>query len=523
MRRFFRTAVLAGAIALGLAASASTALAVSWNNYRLGEFYDISEATDPEVQRASRAVVFFGNATGFVISPEGHVLTNYHVYQSFGGAGTVYVEWTSAGYRQQLRLSLVVARADYDIAIYKAQVSNIPYLRIDPRSVSVGEDVFIVGHPNGRAQEVSFGKVLRTTAILPHSLPSAFHSVEYSAQTWWGSSGSPVCDRRGNAIAIHWGWDANGVATGRLAGVPMSEATRAVPQLAQIVAAYGVGAGTTAGTGSSGSGSAAAGGSGSASGGSAAGAAAYVYPGTPRIQGGRPLGRRSSAGSSGTPTSGGGGSSSSSAGGSATFRTLAVNGSASGNLAAGANDYYRLDLAARGDLTIDLQGPAGADFDVAIWKWNFGTNRGTNLGTGDGRTSAERVVIRDATPGTYVVVVHAYAGSGSYRVSASLSQPGAVGGSRATSATDVLGGTGDWRLYQFDSPGATVQVTLQGPNGTDFDVYVFRGLRVDVNAIVAYGEGATSQESFTFHAPAGQYAILVRSASGAGQFTLTLR
>lgn len=514
--------MVAATFALSLAGAAPAALAVSWNDYKLGEFYDISQASDPAVRNVGHAVVFFGNATGFIVSPEGHVITNYHVYQSFGNGGTVYVEYTSAGYRRTLALSLIFARPDYDMAMYKANVTGIPYVRIDPSAPYVGEDVFIVGHPNGATQEVSFGKVLRTTQVLPHSLPSVFHSVEYSAQTWWGSSGSPVCNRAGNVIALHWGWDANGVSTGRLAGVPMFEAVRAIPELARVVAAYGVGAGTTAGT-SGGSGSGSSAGSGTSAGsGSGSGSTAYVYPGTPRISGGHRLGRaRGGSSSSGSSS---GGSSGSSSGGSS-FRTLPIGGYVTGNLAAaGASEYFRLDLSVRGDLEIDLQGPSNADFDLAVWKWNFGTNRGSKLGTSDGQTSTEQVVIRDATPGTYVVIVNAYAGSGAYRLAADLQQQTGLGsGTARASASGVLAGTGDWRLYQFDSAGGNFLVTLDGPSGTDFDVYVFRGLQVDVNNLVAYGEGTTSHESVPFSAPAGQYAILVRSASGSGQFTVSVR
>src|SRR5438105_8237663 len=187
-----RSAVLFGSLAIGGSLLSPPAAAVSWNDYTLGDFYDISQATDPAVRNAGHAVVFFGNATGFLISPEGHVVTNYHVYQTFGNGGTVYVEWTRQGYRQQLRLSLVVARADYDMALYQAQVTGTPYLPIDASAPFVGEDVFAVGHPNGASQEVSFGKVLATGHVL-----SGRPSIEYSTQTWWGSSGSPICNRAG--------------------------------------------------------------------------------------------------------------------------------------------------------------------------------------------------------------------------------------------------------------------------------------------------------------------------------------
>lgn len=513
MRGLLQRALLGTALVMGGAAAAPEALAVSWNNYVLGEFYDISQATDPEVRAAGRAVVFFGNATGFVISPEGHILTNYHVYDSFGDVGTVYLEYTSQGYTRALRVQAVVARRDADMAIYKATVTNLPYLKIDTASPRVGMDCFIVGHPNSRSQEVSYGKVLATGHVLPGG--PTVPSVEYSAQTWWGSSGSPIINRAGNVFALHWGWDANGVSTGRLAGVPFDQMARVVPEFAAIAARYGVGAGATAGTTGGGSGGATTGstsGGGSTTGGATTGGATYVYPGLPSLSNGRPLVRLR-----------GGSSSGGSRGGSTSLPVLPVGGSVSGTVAAGARAVYRCDVAARGDLTIDLQGPSGADLDLAVWKWDFGANRGNNVGTADGMTSTERVVVRDASPGSYIVVVLAYAGSGNFRLSADLSQQTSVGGAVAT-ATGTLTGVNDWKLYQFDvTQGGGVTVTLSGPSGTDFDLYVFRGLRVDANQVVAYDESPDSQEAVTFTASPGSYSILVRSAGGAGRFDLAIR
>ncbi len=574
---FLRSAILFGALALGgVGPLADAALAVNWNNYTLGQFYDISTATDPAVRNAGDAVVFFGNATGFVVSPEGHVLTNYHVYQSFGNSGTVYVEWTGTTYRRTLSLQLVAASAGHDVALYKANVStSLPYLKIDSRAARVGEDVFVLGHPNSRSQEVSFGKVLATGLNI-----SGRPSIEYSAQTWWGSSGSPVCDRAGNTIAIHWGWDANGRSNGRLTGVPFNLIVRAVPQIAAVASRYGVGAsGTTAGTGT-GTGSSTNTGSGANPGtgtttnpGTGTGSSTPAptggsYAGLPSLSGATTLARPGSLGgrfnpvtgrvstpggsSTTTPTPGGGttgpsgpagtgssaGTTTPTTGGAtggstrSTIPVLAIGGSAIGNLArTGDVNYFRVDLPARGDLTVSVVGPAnGADFDLALVKWDFTTSSGTRAGLADGATASETITVRDASAGTYIAVVNSYAGSGPYTISSRVAQTTTVGGSgtgTATgtigTATDILQGAGDWRLYTLTALAGAIRVSVDGPTGADFDVYVFRGSRVDSTAVVAVGDSVAADESVSFHAQAGTYTILVRSADGAGRFNLSVQ
>ncbi len=365
--RFSLAAIL---LAVGIVAPAS-ALAVGFDDHRLGELYDITRVDDAAVRRAAKAVVFFGNATGFVVSPDGHVLTNHHVAQSFGSSGAVYIEYTAGGYRQRAWIDLVVASARYDMALYKARsVAGLPYIPIRATPARVGEAVFCVGHPNGRAQEASFGRVLAVGAVI-----AGRQSVEYSAQTWWGSSGSPICDRAGNAVALHWGWDAEGTSTGRLAGIPLDQAARAVPELGRVVQAYGTGAtvrtGATATTGASSPG-----------------------PGPSPSVGPSP---------------------------SASTSTSTSLGSATGYLrSAGDVRYLRLPVPARGDLTVDLAGAKGADFDLAVWKWDAGTGRRTAVASADSSAASERVTVRGASAGTYIVVVLSHRGTGAFSVSATL-------------------------------------------------------------------------------------------------------
>jgi hypothetical protein len=486
--------VLAGAL-LGIAGLGfpGRAAAVGWNDYQLGEFYDVATIQDAAIRRAAKGVVFFGNATGFFVSPEGHVLTNFHVAQTFGSTGSVYVEWTDAGYRQRVQLSLVTYSERYDMALYKARGSGFPYIpvRVSP-GPRRGEDVFIVGHPNSRSQEVSFGRILATG----HTIAGR-PSVEYSAQTWWGSSGSPVCDRAGNAVALHWGWDAEGTSTGRLAGVPLDLMAAAVPEMKQIAERYGAGS----------------------SGGGAAGFAARTTA-TVASGGGSSSTNGASATSSPAPST-----STSTSGNANAVGTLPVGGSATGSLGASELRYLRLDLAARGDLTVTLSGPASADFDLAVWKWDQGTGRNTSAGASDGATAAEAVTVRSASPGTYYVIVSAYRGSGAFRVSSALAQGGVAPGTggSAASASGVLRSSGDWALYTFTvDRQARVAVALDGPAGADFDLFIYRGQTVNAARLAAYSDSTSGDERVAFTAAAGTYSILVYSHSGAGAFRVTL-
>ena len=214
---------LCGLFALTLS---SQVFAVGFRDYTLGEFYPVSEVEEEVVTKAAEAVVYFKGATGFIISSDGYILTNYHVWDGFGDTGKVYRQKTEDGYQEALNIKLITKSEKYDMALYKTDAKNLPFVPLRTKAVTVGDPVFIIGHPHSKPQRVSFGKVLAKNINI-----SGRPSIEYSAQTWWGSSGSPVLDQEGRVVALHWGWDAEGLSNGRLTGVPIALMAKDIPEI----------------------------------------------------------------------------------------------------------------------------------------------------------------------------------------------------------------------------------------------------------------------------------------------------
>ena len=136
--------------------------------------------------------------SGFVIAPEGLIVTNAHVVE---GADWIQVR-LSDGRRYQGR---VIGRDNrVDLALVKIEgVQNLPMLRFaDSNRVRVGEFVLALGHPFGLEQTVSFGIVSRKGS--PLSVAAAgFDFIQTDAAINPGNSGGPLVNMAGEVVGVN--------------------------------------------------------------------------------------------------------------------------------------------------------------------------------------------------------------------------------------------------------------------------------------------------------------------------------
>ncbi len=152
------------------------------------------------VQKAKPAVVeiltfdqqnnLLKTGTGFFISPDGLLLTNYHVIS--GGSSIMAKTPTGAVYFLK---SVLSASKTYDVAKLQFFATDVPYLTLGSSSGAIeGQRVLVIGNPEGLGGTVSDGII------------SAFRDnrsmIQITASISPGSSGSPVLDEAGNVVGI---------------------------------------------------------------------------------------------------------------------------------------------------------------------------------------------------------------------------------------------------------------------------------------------------------------------------------
>lgn len=150
---------------------------------------------DPRAQRGQRDVPVFGAGSGFIISPDGVILTNAHVVRD---ASEVTVKLQD---RREYRAKVLGSDPKTDVAVLKIEAKNLPVVPIGKSSdLKVGEWVLAIGSPFGLESSVTAGVVsAKGRSIDEGNVPFIQTDVAVNP----GNSGGPLFNTRGEVIGIN--------------------------------------------------------------------------------------------------------------------------------------------------------------------------------------------------------------------------------------------------------------------------------------------------------------------------------
>ena len=150
-------------------------------------------------QTSSSAV----NGTGFVITADGYIMTNYHVIESAQrnnySVSALFKDGTS------YEAKVVGFDADNDVAVLKIEASDLSPVTIgNSDDIAVGDGVFTIGNPLG---ELDFSMTSGRVSALNRSIvtdrnTAAINMFQFDAAINSGNSGGPVYNESGEVIGI---------------------------------------------------------------------------------------------------------------------------------------------------------------------------------------------------------------------------------------------------------------------------------------------------------------------------------
>jgi len=185
-----------------------------------------------------------GSGSGFVIRPDGYVLTNNHVVDLVAKGGKLTVTFSDGA---TAKGAVVGTSPDYDLAVIKVERTGLLTLPLgDSSQVRVGDTAIAIGAPLGLDGTVTAGIVSAldrpVTAGDSGSSsdgPTSFiNAIQTDAAINPGNSGGPLLDERGNVIGVDSAIATLGASSGSESGsiglgfaIPINSAKRVADQL----------------------------------------------------------------------------------------------------------------------------------------------------------------------------------------------------------------------------------------------------------------------------------------------------
>ena len=149
---------------------------------------------------AAKGELVTGTGSGVIFTPEGDIITNYHV---ISGADDIIVSLADG---RQAPGEILAGYADNDLALLRIDLPGLtPAILGNSDNVAVGDIVFAIGNPGGEqfARSLTMGVISGLERQLVLDDGNDYRLLQTDAAINPGNSGGPLVDCRGRVIGIN--------------------------------------------------------------------------------------------------------------------------------------------------------------------------------------------------------------------------------------------------------------------------------------------------------------------------------
>lgn len=179
-----------------------------------------------------------GSGTGFIISPDGLILTNKHVVGSGNEKTADYRVILNSG--KQYYAQLIGKDPINDLAVLKIFDKNLPYVQLgDSDKLSIGTTVIAIGNALGRYQNSAtkgiisgLGRSIEASDQNGNLAEILDNVIQTDADINLGNSGGPLVDLDGNIVGINVAMDQTGSSIGF--AIPINDAKPVIKSVREI-------------------------------------------------------------------------------------------------------------------------------------------------------------------------------------------------------------------------------------------------------------------------------------------------
>ena len=175
-----------------------------WQLYRTGRLEPTT--IEKNTERFGQAVLMVttpaGQGSGFIITPDGYLITNYHVIAQETRVKATVFRKTDSGYEQKhyKKVKIIALNPFVDLALLKIESETEKFTHVYMGSMAqleAGQQVFAIGNPLGLTRTVSQGIVSTKNRNFGGSL-----YIQTTTDINPGNSGGPLFNLSGEVIGV---------------------------------------------------------------------------------------------------------------------------------------------------------------------------------------------------------------------------------------------------------------------------------------------------------------------------------